>query len=144
MTKDKALYAFFSTAVWERKVVGGAIQLTGKFLDTYPANAVLNESGESDVTLPYQTYTPVFDSWGGEPVSLTVNIWGRTESESAVNDMAQDLADAIGMGGKVIPCDDGYIWLKRGSPWCQSLADEVDPAIKRRYINMTAEYLTFN
>lgn len=144
MTKDKALYAFFSTAVRERKVIDGSIRLTGKFLDTYPANAVLNENGELDVTLPYQTYTPVFDAWGGEPASLTVNIWDRTESESAVNDMAQDLSNAIGMGGKIIPCDEGYIWLKRGSPWCQNLADEVDPAIKRRYINVTAEYLTSN
>lgn len=144
MTKDKAIYAFFSTAVRERKVIDGAIRLTGKFLDTYPANAVLNENGEPDVTLPYQTYTPVFDAWGGEPVSLTIDIWDRTESESAVNDMVQDLSDSIGMGGKVIPCDEGYIWLKRGTPWCQNLSDEVDPAIKRRYINVTAEYLTEN
>lgn len=128
MTKDKALYAFFS----------------GFGLPAYPANAVLNENGEPDVILPYLTYTPVFDSWGGDPVSLTVNLWYRTESESIPNAKAQELSTAIGMSGKIIPCDEGYIWLKRGSPWCQNLADEVDPAIKRRYINMTAEYLTFD
>lgn len=128
MTKDKALYAFFS----------------GFDIPAYPANAVLNENGEPDVILPYLTYTPVFDSWGGEPVSLTVNLWDWTESEAIPNAKAQELSDAIGMGGKVIPCDEGYIWLKRGSPWCQNLADEVDPAIKRRYINVTAEYLTKN
>ena len=77
-------------------------------------------------------------------MSLTVNLWYRTESEAIPNAKAQELSDAIGMGGKVIPCDEGYIWLKRGSPWCKNLADEVDSAIKRRYINMTAEYLTFN
>lgn len=128
MTKDKALYSFFS----------------GFGLPAYPANAVLNENGEPDVVLPYLTYTPVFDSWGGEPVSLTVNLWYWTESEAIPNAKAQEISDAIGMGGKVIPCDEGYIWLKRGSPWCQNLADEVDQAIKRRYINVTAEYLTFN
>lgn len=142
MTKDKALYAFFSTAVRERKVIDGVIRLTGKFLDTYPANAVLNENGEPDVTLPYQTYTPVFDSWGGEPVSLTVNQWSRTESESLANEMVQDLSNAIGRDGVNIPCDGGTIWIKRGSPWCQSLSDEVDPAIKRRYLNVTAQYNT--
>lgn len=128
MTKDKALYAFFS----------------GFGLPAYPDNAVLNENGEEDVELPYLTYTPVFDAWGGEPVSLTVNLWYRTESETIPNAKAQELSDAIGMGGKVIPCNEGYIWLKRGSPWCQNMADEVDPAIKRRYINVTAEYLTKN
>lgn len=128
MTKDKALYAFFS----------------GFGIPAYPANAVLNENGEPDVVLPYLTYTPVFDAWVGEPVSLTVNLWYRTESEAIPNAKAQELSESIGLGGKVIPCDEGYIWLKRGSPWCQNLADEVDSAIKRRYINVTAEYLTFN
>lgn len=128
MTKDKALYAFFSDFG----------------IPAYPANAVLNENGEPDVILPYLTYTPVFDAWGGEPVSLTVNLWYRTESEAIPNAKAQELSDAIGMGGKVISCGEGYIWLKRGSPWCQNLSDEVDPAIKRRYINVTAEYLTAN
>lgn len=128
MTKDKTLYAFFSSFG----------------IPAYPANAVLNESGEADVILPYLTYTPVFDAWGGEPVSLTVNLWYRTESEAIPNAKAQELADAIGMGGKLIPCDEGYIWLKRGSPWCQNLSDEVDRFIKRRYLNVTAEYLTFN
>lgn len=128
MTKDKSIYAFFS----------------GFGIPAYPDNAVLNEIGEPDVVLPYLTYTPVFDAWGGEPVSLTVNLWYRTESEAIPNAKAQELSTAIGLGGKVIPCDDGYIWLKRGSPWCQNLSDEVDPAIKRRYINVTAEYLTFN
>lgn len=128
MTKDKALYAFFS----------------GFGLPAYPANSVLNENGEPDVILPYLTYTPVFDAWGGEPVSLTVNLWYRIESEAIPNAKAQELSAAIGLGGKVIPCEEGYIWLKRGSPWCQNLADEVDSAIKRRYINITAEYLTFH
>lgn len=128
MTKDKALYAFFS----------------GFGIPAYPDNAVLNENGEPDVVLPYLTYTPIFDAWGGEPVSLTVNLWYRTTSEAIPNAKAQELSNALGIGGKIIPCDGGYIWLKRGTPWCQNLSDEVDPAIKRRYINITAEYLTKN
>ena len=128
MTKDEALYRFFS----------------GFGIPAYPDTAVLNENGEPDVVLPYLTYTPVFDAWGGEPVSLTVNLWYRTESEAVPNAKAQELSQAIGMGGKILPCDGGYIWLKRGSPWCQSLKDETSPTIKRRYLNVTAEYLTEN
>lgn len=126
MTKDKVLYAFFS----------------GFGIPAYPDTAVLNENGEPDVVLPYLTYTPIFDAWGGEPVSLTVNLWYRTESEAIPNAKAQELSKAIGLGGKILPCDGGYIWLKRGSPWCQNLGDEADAAIKRRYINVTADYLT--
>lgn len=128
MTKDKALYAFFSNFG----------------LPAYPDNAVLNENGEPDVILPYLTYTPVFDSWGGEPVSLTVNLWYHTESEAIPNAKAQEISERIGRSGCVVLCDKGYIRLLRGSPWCQSLRDEADSSIKRRYINITAQYYTEN
>lgn len=128
MTKDKVLYDFFS----------------GFGLKAYPDNAVLNEDGEPDAVLPYLTYTPIFDAWGGEPASLTVNLWYRTESEAIPNAKARELSEAIGCGGKILRCDEGYIWLRRGSPWCQNLSDEADLYIKRRYLNITAEYLTFN
>lgn len=126
MTKDKALYAFFS----------------GFGIPAYPDTAVLNENGEPDVVLPYLTYTPIFDAWGGEPVSLTVDLWYCTEREDIPNAKAEEISKAIGLGGKVLRCDGGAIWLKRGSPWCQSLSDEADRAIKRRYLNVTAEYFT--
>ena len=35
--------------------------------------------------------------------------------------------------------DSGYIWFKRGSPWYQSLSDNVSKKVKRRYLNITAE-----
>ena len=144
MTKDKALYQFFSHVAHKRKVVGGTVQTTAEFIPAYPDTAVLNENGKPDVVLPYLTYTPIFDAWDGEPVSLTVNLWERTESEAIPNAEVQEISEAIGLGGKMLKCDEGYIWLKRGSPWCQNLSDETDPAIKRRYINVTAEYLTDN
>lgn len=128
MTKDVALHQFFSSFG----------------IDAYPSTSVLNENGEEDVKFPYLTYTPVFDAWGGEPVSLTVNLWFHTTSEAIPNAKAQELSEAIGRGGVRLKCDNGYIWLKRGTPWCQSLKDEVDSSIKRRYINITAEYQTFN
>lgn len=128
MTKDRALHAFFS----------------GFGLDAYPSTSVVNEEGEADVVFPYLTYTPIFDAWGGEPVSLTVNLWYHTESEAIPNAKAEELSRAIGRGGINVLCDGGYIKLTRGSPWCQSLTDEISRNIKRRYINITAYYYTEN
>jgi hypothetical protein len=122
MTKDKALHAWFN-----------------QFMTFYPSTAV-----PDDVVFPYGTYEAVFDSYTGGEVGLTVNLWFYTEGEATPNAKAQELSQAIGSGGKVIACDGGYIWLKRGSPWCQSLTDGTDPTIKRRYINVSAEYLTEN
>ena len=123
MTKNKALYAWFNE---------GEIPF-------YRASAV-----PDDVIMPYGTYEYIDSAFDLGEVGLTINLWFRTESEAIPDEKAQELSKRIGYGGVTIPCDEGYIWLKRGSPFCQSLTYENDPAIKRRYINITAEYLTFS
>ena len=122
MTKDKALHAWFS-----------------QFLPAYPTSNV-----PEDATFPWLTYELITGSWESGDIALTVNLWYYTESEAIPNAKAQELSDAIGYGGVTLPCDGGFIWLKRGSPWCQNLQDDTDPNIKRRYINVTAEYMTLN
>lgn len=121
MTKDKAIYNFFS----------------GFGLSTHAAANV-----PKDTQLPYLTYELNLSAFEEGEVGITVQLWYYTESETLPNAKAQELSEAIGRGGKIIPCDSGAIWLKRGSPWCQSISDASDTNIKRRYINVTAEYLT--
>lgn len=120
MTKGAALQSFFDG-----------------IMTAYAASAV-----PDDATLPYLTYDLITSAWGDGEVGLTVNMWFRTTSEKEPNAAVDKLSKAIGLGGVQLPCDDGIIWLKRGSPWAQSLTDETDKTIKRRYINVTAEYLT--
>ena len=121
MTKDKALHAWF--------------QSFG--VPFYPASSVPN-----DVLFPYGTYELITSAWDEGEVGLTVNLWYYTESEAIPNTKAEEISNAIGMGGTLVPCDGGAIWIKRGSPWCQNLRDDSAPNIKRRYLNITAEYLT--
>lgn len=122
MTKDKALYAWFN-----------------EFMPFYPASSV-----PDDVIFPYGTYTLSTAAFGDDPVSLTVQMWFRTESEAVPNQKAQELSDRIGMSGTLVPCDGGMIWLKRGSPFSINSADATDSAVKLRQINITAEYFTQN
>ena len=122
MTKGAALQSFFDS-----------------IMTSYAESAV-----PEDATLPYLTYDFIISAWDGGEVGLTVNMWFRTASEKEPNAAVDKLSKAIGLGGVQLPCDDGVIWLKRGSPWAQSLTDETDKTIKRRYINVTAEYLTLN
>ena len=122
MTKNKALFAWFN-----------------EFMPFYRASSV-----PDDVVMPYGTYEYIDNAFDAGEVGLTVNLFFRTESEAVPDEAAQNLSKRIGYSGVTIPCDEGYIWLKRGSPFCQSLTYENDPAIKRRYINITAEYLTFS
>ena len=122
MTKGAALQSFFDS-----------------IMTSYAASSV-----PENATLPYLTYELITSAWDGGEVGLTVNMWFRTTSEKEPNAAVDKLSKAISLGGVQIPCDDGVIWLKRGSPWAQSLTDETDKTIKRRYINVTAEYLTLN
>lgn len=121
MTKSAALYQFFSSFE----------------MPAYSASSV-----PDDVMFPYLTYTPVTAAWGSEQVSITVNLWFYTTSETIPNAKAQELSKAIGLGGVILPCDGGAIWLKRGDPWCNPIKDESDNTRKGRYINVTAEYMT--
>ena len=119
MTKGVALQQFFS-----------------QFLTAYAATSV-----PKDVIFPYLTYDAVFDAWGGEPVSLTVNLWFYTESEAVPNAKADEISKVL-EGGAVLNMGNGeYIVLHRGSPWCQALRDETNNNVKRRYLNVTADYL---
>lgn len=115
-----------------------------RFFSSFGMPAYAAASVPEDAAFPYLTYELITSAWEGGEVGLTVNLWFYTESEAVPNAKAQELSQAIGLGGKILPCDGGYIWLKRGSPWCQSLKDETSPTIKRRYLNVTAEYLTEN
>lgn len=122
MTKEAALREFFNS-----------FGIPG-----YPASAV-----PDDCTFPWLTYELITGSWGQGEIGLTVNLWYRTTSESIPNEKAREISEAIGLGGVRLPCDEGAVWLKRGSPWCQNLMDDTDRTIKRRYLNISAEYDTF-
>ncbi|MCQ2106549.1 MAG: hypothetical protein MJZ26_12245 [Fibrobacter sp.] len=121
MTKTAALQAFFS----------------GFGIPAYPANAV-----PKDTIYPWITYEVITTDFLGGPVSSTVNLWYHTESEAEPNRKADQIGKVLGLGGVTIPCDDGLIWIKKGSPWCQSVTDPDDIGLKRRYLNVTLEYLT--
>ena len=122
MTKAAAIYQFWS----------------GFGLTAYEENTV-----PEDATFPYVTYQLVTDSFDRE-VAATASLWYRGESWTAINAKTEEIAQHIGLGGKTIKCDGGRIWIKRGQPFAQNMGDESDDLIKRKYLNLTFEFLTAN
>ena len=120
MTKAAAIYQFWSSFG----------------LTAYEENTV-----PTDAAFPYITYQLVTDSFDRE-IPLTASLWYRSESWTAINAKTEEISQKISRGGKIIPCDDGAIWLKRGQPFAQIMGDESDDLIKRKYLNITAEFLT--
>ena len=122
MTKAAAIYQFWS----------------GFGLTAYEENTV-----PADATFPYVTYQLVTDSFDRE-VAAAASLWYRGESWTAINAKTEEIAQYIGLGGKIIKCDGGRIWIKRGQPFAQNMGDESDDLIKRKYLNLTFEFFTAN
>lgn len=120
MTKAAAIYQFWSSFG----------------LTSYEENTV-----PTDATFPYITYQLVTDSFDRE-IPLTASIWYRSESWAGINSKTEEISQTISRGGKIISCDGGAIWLKRGQPFAQNMGDESDNLIKRKYLNITAEFIT--
>lgn len=110
--------------------------LEGFGMPAYAAQAV-----PDNAALPYLTYTPVAGAWGDGEQGVTVETWRRTVSEAKANADAEAIGRALGLGGAMLPCDGGGLWVKRGSPFWQA-ADSGEPGVKRRYINLSIENIT--
>ena len=120
MTKAAAIYHFWS-----------GFGLTAYEENTVPTNAVF----------PYITYQLVTDSFGGEAI-MSASLWYRSTSWVECNAKADQISAAIGIGGKVLLVDGGAIWIKRGRPFAQNMGDDGDDAIRRKYLNISAEFIT--
>ncbi len=112
-----------------------------QFWRSFGLKAFEENTVPSDEKLPYITYQLTTDSFDRE-VSLSVSVWYRTSGWTAINAKTEEISARIGRSGVLIPCDGGAIWIKRGQPFAQSMGDESDDLIKRKYLNITAEYIT--
>ena len=117
MTAEQAIHAFWSSFG----------------LTAYDENSV-----PDDAQLPYITYSLGYDSFNSN-VNLTASIWYRSTSWVNITAKADDIYSEITAGGKILPTDNGGIWIKRGSPFYQRMGDD-DKNIKRVYINIQLEY----
>ncbi len=122
MIKAAAIYQFWS----------------GFGLPAYEENTV-----PTDAEFPYITYQLVTDSFDRE-VAATASLWYRGESWLPACQKEEEISAYIGLGGKIIKCDGGRIWIKRGQPFAQNMGDENNGLIKRKYLNLTFEFLTAN
>lgn len=127
MTPEAAIYQF----------------LSGFGMPAYASSSVPDQDGPMWEGFPYITYDLVVGEWMRGEVNMPVNLFDRTTSEKRLNDKVREISQAIGLGGVTIPCDGGMLWLKKGSPWAQSMSIEgEDDDVKRRYININIEFLT--
>ncbi|MBO5701393.1 MAG: hypothetical protein J6S71_03035 [Clostridia bacterium] len=123
MTKAAAIYNFWSS-----------FNLTA-----YEENSV--PTGNDAPTFPYITFSFSSDSFGDE-VAMSASLWYRSSSWVECNAKTEEISTRIGRGGVMLSCDGGAIWLKKGQPFAQNMSDDSDSMIKRKYLNLVAEFIT--
>ena len=97
---------------------------------------------KANPTFPYLTYTYAVGDFDSGEVPIVVNLWYRTESNTAIDAKAEEIYTRIGRGGVQFPVEGGAVWLKRGSPFSQAITEPTDANIRRRYINIIADFRT--
>ena len=125
MTKEQALYRFFS----------------GFGLNAYEENSVYDL--DSVPEFPYITYEVSTDDFYGGDIPISASLWYRSTSWNAANNKVKSISEFIG-SGNMIKIDDGYMYLRKGSPFSQSMGDSSDSAIKRKLLNLTVRFYTNN
>lgn len=110
---------------------------SGFGMEAYDENTV-----PSNAFLPRLTYNVTLDSFENT-VAMSASLWYRSTSWAEITKKSEEISKAIGQGGKIIKCDGGYVWIKRGSPFSQRMADP-DDSIRRIYLNIEVDFLTEN
>lgn len=107
-------------------------------IPAYDENTV--PTGDNAPVFPYITYDAVVSNLG-TPVAMSASLWYYGPSWADITAKAIVIEAEIGRGGKIVPLDDGALWIKQGSPFAQRMSDPND-MVRRIYMNITAEFLT--
>ena len=102
-------------------------------------------TGENAPTYPYITYRLVIDNFGSQ-VQTSASVYDRDKDNySALFQVLQKTAEIrrkISRGGIMLAFDSGVVWLKPNTPFSQIMGDSEDNAVRRAYLNMTAEFIS--
>ena len=116
-----------------------SLQALQKFWSSFTWKAYDETSVPDNAQLPYITYEASKDYFGST-LAQTASLWIRATGWSSITAKEKEISDYIGRGGKMIPFDNGVLWIRRGLPWAQRMADE-DDTIRRIVLNIEIEFV---
>ena len=98
-----------------------------QFWSSFGLTAYEENNVPSDAPLPYISYQYVSGKFG---------------YEVAMNAKVEEIGAFIDNMKKTIKIDNGRIRIHCGDPWCNTMADQNDPAVKAKILNIVVEYMT--
>ena len=93
------------------------------------------------ISYPYITYEAATDSFDNS-LMLSADIWYNSTSWKDISWKALEIANDIGMGGKLVHYDGGAIWITRSTPFASRMTSDSTNDIRRIHININAEFLS--
>ena len=91
-----------------------------------------------DTYITYEVATDEIES----PAALSGSILDRSTSWATATEKAEEIYQYIGLGGRLIPYENGAIWITRGTPFAQRTAVEEDYDFRRITLSINAEFLS--
>jgi len=116
------------------------LQALHAFWSSFNLKAYDETSVPDDAVLPYITYEVSSDDFGNK-ISLSASLWYRSSSWSDITKKEQEISAYITRGGRLVPYDDGAMWISKGTPWAQRLGEDSDDQIRRIILNVEIEFL---
>lgn len=117
-----------------------------QFAPAYNENSVPDERDIVAIhgsAFPRITYDMVMGDSMDEN-AMSASVWDRSSSWNGVFDIFNQINDTLGNGGVILPCNGGGLWVKKASPWAQTLGDASDDSIRRIFLNISVEFITDN
>lgn len=109
------------------------------FWNSFGLKAYDKNTVPDNANLPYITYEYAENGFDDGEIALTANLWDGGKSWEYISKIADNIKHAIGYGGVTIKTDEGYIWIKRRSPFAQRAADPNDN-IRRIMLNLSVDF----
>lgn len=115
-------------------------QALNSFWSSFGLTAYDEQTLPDDAALPYITYeTAVGDL--DEQVALTGSLWYRSTRWAEITAKMEEISAALGYGGKTIKYEGGLLWVTRGTPFAQRIAEPNDDGLRRYYLNINANFI---
>lgn len=103
------------------------------FFSGFGLPAYAENSVPDDVQLPYITYSISVPEWN-QKASMYAQVWDRTKSNVGIIQTADQITQAVGANGKIIPIGGGYLVLWPETPLIQLMTDG---DFRSAYINLS-------
>jgi hypothetical protein len=112
------------------------------FWESFGIPAYEQTTVPESATMPYITYSVSTDSLDNV-VNMTASVWYHSTSWKDISEKTEQIARYIvGMNPPSIKFDGGRLYIAKGNPFAQRMADPNDDMIRRMYLNIQAEYLS--